>query len=162
MKPLPNQQATTHCQHGPLDPWRVVLKLDQLPGIGRPCCKCAIKHVLLSLSFGLFTITSYMYSLGHLDYLFDKPFNLYPVTSSLYIPLSHSHPLWVLEPVDRPGVKPGPRSGHSLQDLVGDLLEESVPPTCSTIQDRCHQGLEYVISVLFHRFRGLVTHSLSR
>ena len=37
--------------------------------------------------------------------------------------------LWLLEPVDRPGVKPGPRSRHSLQDLVGDLLEESVSPT---------------------------------
>ena len=67
--------------------------------------------------------------------------------------------LWLLEPVDRPGVRPGPRCGHSLQDLVGDLLKSSVPPTCSMIQDRCHQVLEYVISALFHRFRGLVTSS---
>ena len=43
---------------------------------------------------------------------------------------------------------------------MGDLLEESVPPTCSAIQDRCHQVLEYVISALFHRFRGVVTRSL--
>ena len=69
-------------------------------------------------------------------------------------------PLWLLEPVDGPGGEPGQRFGHSLQDLVGDLLEESVPPTCSTIQDRCHQVLEYVISALFHRFRGVVTSSL--
>ena len=68
--------------------------------------------------------------------------------------------LWLLKPVNGPGVRPGPRCGHSLQDLVGDLLEESVPPTCSMIQDRCHQVLEYVISALFHRFRGLVTSPL--
>ena len=59
------------------------LKLGQLTGIGGPCCKCAIKYVLLSSSFCLFTITSYMYSLGPFgrvpDYLFDKPFNLYTV-----------------------------------------------------------------------------------
>ena len=71
-------------------------------------------------------------------------------------------PLWLLEPVDGPGgetrskicaVTPGP---------VRDLLEDSVPPTCSTIQDKCHQVLEYGTFALFHRFRGLVTCSLSR
>ena len=50
---------------------------------------------------------------------------------------------------------------HSLQDLVGDLLKELVPPTCSMIQDRCHQVLEYGDLSFFHRFRGLVTCSLS-
>ena len=36
-----------------------------------------------------------------------------------WVGLSKKCPLWLLEPVDRLGVKPSQRLGHSLQDLVG-------------------------------------------
>ena len=58
-------------------------------------------------------------------------------------------PLWLLEPVDGPGGETKSKTCVLTPGPGGDLLEDLVPPTSSTIQDRCHQVLEYRILAPF-------------
>ena len=58
-------------------------------------------------------------------------------------------PLWLLEPVDGPGGETRSKTYVLTPGPGGDLLEGPDPPTRSTIQDRCHQVLEYGILAPF-------------